>query len=131
MPITRRGTFKALAATVAGVALPSTKSVKAIELPVTPHAIGKCPPDGDICEECYEVMTEDYEEAVAPVVERALAAFWESVQKDLPFFRGDGSMEEDALTDAAREAIAYGSFDQWQTTPKAQRVRAAMVREAQ
>jgi hypothetical protein len=123
MPVTRRDTFKALVATVAGATLPSTAKAKAIQLPVTPHEIGKCPdPSGDMCGNCHEVMTEDYEDAMEPVRERALVAFWKSVHEDLPFFKKTNSFESD-LTDDAQAAIACDSFEQWQATPEACRIR--------
>jgi hypothetical protein len=125
--MTRKEAIKALAgitlgATVAPVilALPS----KPLVLPVTPHGTGKCP-GGEMCGACYDVMVEDYEDAVDPVVKRAVAAFWKSVESDLPFFRRSGSLGAD-ITDAAKEAVACDSFEQWQDTPEAASIRSVL-----
>jgi hypothetical protein len=116
-------TRRALAGIAAGALAPEVKATpKPLTFPVTRHA-GNCP-TGDMCGECYDLMDE-YDEAIGPVVDRALEAFWKSVNKDMPFFKRDDSYQDD-LQEAARTTISNDSFDAWQATPEAAKIRASL-----
>lgn len=79
-----------------------------------------------MCWDCYETMTEDYEDAIAPIVDRALLAFWGSISNDLPFFEKSNIFTTTDFEENAHTVVCDETFEPWQKSETARKIRISM-----